>query len=307
MTDKKSDRKPRHVRNTASRACRRSLQSISPSNSHPQTQCPLFSTLPSEIRALIFEFALCQTVDRNRPFQKRNLNCRCNHDHLTHQSTTLLRTCRLVYCETRFIPLQSATHHVFDMSRETYNYPRLQSDRVNYLKHLSSQQGQQLYHLHYTMIVLGRAPLLKYITIAHLHWKRITWTVTTRPWHALASSWRQADTDRDYNFRNMQLPSTCQEVCLELETTAQDSERMPFLTGLFERCMSAGIKRRDGSILTFDNEQSDKFLWKGSEWLATERGIIEYNVSRFFWRSGVPRRQYTHLDHVDCLGTNHKQ
>lgn len=80
------------------RALRRSLAQIEPESSNSQHQSPLFATLPSEVRNLIFEYALCQTIDshRSRP-EPQIARSRPNHERMSAIDTSLLRTCRLVY------------------------------------------------------------------------------------------------------------------------------------------------------------------------------------------------------------------
>jgi hypothetical protein len=129
-----------------SRAMRRALAQITPGNSDPQTQSPLLTVLPSEIRNSIFEYAVCQTINCSRPVSNTSHTHRPGHEYDAHIDTALLRTCRLIYYETRTLPLRSATHHLYEEPSESFN----PLDWDHYLFHLSSQSGQTLHHLHVT-------------------------------------------------------------------------------------------------------------------------------------------------------------
>ena len=70
---------------------------------HHQRQSPLYGKPPRELRALVFHFALQEDFDLTFPY-----HFRCSvfglGDYVSILSMALLRTCRLVYCETRHIP-----------------------------------------------------------------------------------------------------------------------------------------------------------------------------------------------------------
>lgn len=289
MVDKKSTQKPRHVRHTTARATRRSLSTITPSNSAPQSASPLFSVLPSEIRNLIFEYAICQTRDPSRRRPTKSNIYRPGHTHRTHLSTELLRTCRLIYYETHAIPLQSATHHIYHFLRYGDENDINTSENVDhYLYHMSSQQGAYLYHLHYTMSHVGVSQFLKYTRHAHLQWKKITWTVRVSFWSAPFIDPKSISID----LLSVALPSTCQEVNLELEALEEDLQERRSLERHAKDLRMVRVRRKDRESLKFD-ESSRDFTW--------QKENVTYYVIRLCWRSEVPRREYMHLDHLDCL------
>lgn len=94
----KEDRK---ARKTAARKVRRRLADIDPTACHQQRQSPLFGVLPPELRNHIFEMALLRDVDLTRYYRYYHFEFPVKKLHLN-----LFRTCRLVYYETRSIPLQ---------------------------------------------------------------------------------------------------------------------------------------------------------------------------------------------------------
>lgn len=280
------------------RAARRALTQITPENSHPQTQSPLFFVLPSELRLSIFEFAVCQTVDCSRPVSNNSYTHRPGHEHAAHIDTALLRTCRLIYTETRHLPLRSATHHLYQEPRESFN----PSDWDHYLFHLSSQSGYSLYHLHVTK---WRGPFtFDNFLKPHLYWRKLTWTLCASEWTSpgLADHFDVAATLAKAHF-----PITCQEVNLEYESLMKFPKQRRLLRKCAHECKNRQLTRRDGS--TLDLDYSREYAWKGTTWVP-HRGDhhwegdymdAKYHVIRVCWRGKVPKREYMHYDRWDCL------
>jgi hypothetical protein len=84
-----------------------------------QTQCPLYSILPREIRDLIFEYALtdCNAHSLQSLLQR---NAHRSMPRLSKPSTNdiandLLRTCRSIYLETWTLPLSLNPYIVYDL------------------------------------------------------------------------------------------------------------------------------------------------------------------------------------------------
>jgi hypothetical protein len=77
---------------------------------HSQTQSPLFSAIPAEIRNRIFSIALAAYDDQTKPYRPQNWFYRPDWHFHPKISTTLLRTCRRVYLECHLLPLFLNSH-----------------------------------------------------------------------------------------------------------------------------------------------------------------------------------------------------
>lgn len=184
MPQSKALPKERYARQRRNREVRRALASIHPSNCHPQEQCLFFSKLPAEIRLLIYQHALCQTHDRNRPIDVHSISplFRPNHTFYTIVSTSLLRSCRLIYHEAHVLPMRSTTHHFRYLGSTSLLY-----NGSIWLHHMTSQGGADIYHLHDNLIALNVANFSKFL-LPHLKWKKVTWTVPAYMWPPLYDS-----------------------------------------------------------------------------------------------------------------------
>jgi hypothetical protein len=115
------------------------LNDIEPSNSNAQLQSPLFGVLSPELRNIIFELVLQPTVqqgteeevidylkDRYRlvvppilgPDASKEHACRVAQkedkvETRTFFTISLLRTCRMIFGETRFLPILNARQQLF--------------------------------------------------------------------------------------------------------------------------------------------------------------------------------------------------
>ncbi|KAF2640059.1 hypothetical protein P280DRAFT_26612 [Massarina eburnea CBS 473.64] len=296
------DTRPRCERNTHARAIRRGLTEITPTTSHSQDQSPLFATLPSEVRNLIFEYAVCQTPNCSSPVADTSHTNRPGHKYNTQINTALLRTCRLIYYETRAIPLRSTTHHMYEAPSESFN----PLDWDHYLFHLSSQSGHNLHHLHITK---WRSPFTFSDHLnEHLHWRKMTWTLCASEWTP-----RQLMRDRfdvSQSLLSARFPDTCQEVNLEYESLLKFPPQRKLLREVAEQCRQIRLTRRNGTRLDIDMEYSMEYTWEGTTWIPANRGenhwngdydTATYHVVRICWRDKVPERNYMHYDHLDCL------
>lgn len=81
------------------------------SNIHLQTQSPLFSAIPAELRSLIFTYALTDYEDTNHESYDCNTYWyRPGYKAKRRTATELLRTCKRVFQETWFMPFALAEH-----------------------------------------------------------------------------------------------------------------------------------------------------------------------------------------------------
>ncbi|KAJ3758018.1 hypothetical protein EV360DRAFT_83450 [Lentinula raphanica] len=81
---------------------------------HPhQDQSPLFTQIPPEIRNTILLYALLIYEDLSTIYPDDTHYSRPGYRHALRIDPQLLRTCRLVYLETRLLPLDAVDEHVF--------------------------------------------------------------------------------------------------------------------------------------------------------------------------------------------------
>lgn len=268
----------RHARQLAARATRRTLSEITPLNSQPQTQSPLFSTLPPELRNQIFELAVSQFEDRTRPFSANAFWYRPGHHYELRTETSLLRTCRLIYYETSVIPIRSATHY-FYYNRQSYDLPV-----DNYLHHLARKEQDNLYHLHF----FASVPLwdFEYLQkLLHLPFKRVTLSLRHSDW----LGWKR-DTKLWLGRLNHELllPHTCQEFALELETLQRKKNE---LDEIVQRALTWEFQADDGAMLICETDRLVTSSWIGRSDYNNIRceahspgPTISYHVVRLSWR-----------------------
>jgi hypothetical protein len=77
--------------------------------SSPQSQSILFQ-IPPEIRNRIFEYALAETDDPSRPYGRDRSYYRPDEAYHPKSHVSLLQTCKVVYRETRLLPVALAKH-----------------------------------------------------------------------------------------------------------------------------------------------------------------------------------------------------
>ncbi|PVI00112.1 hypothetical protein DM02DRAFT_410336 [Periconia macrospinosa] len=297
-----TDAELRLQRHAISRAKRRALESITPENSHPQRQSLLFTLLPSEIRNLIFMYAVCQDYNTSATLSRDSHRGRPGHRHNACIDTALLRTCRLIYYETRSIPPGSTTHHMWEAPSESFN-PR---DWDHYLFHLSNQIGRDLYHLHVTKWT--QPFIFSWYLRDHLHWKKLTWTLCASEWNYHGMRGQYFDVSE--TLQNTTFPNTCHEVTIEFESlTSFEFQRM-ILRDCAEKCKNIHLTRQDGTALEIDAEKSVEYTWEGKTFKPPVPGADSYagsyvaaiyHVIRLCWRDKVPEREYMRYDRLDCL------
>ncbi|KAL4734669.1 hypothetical protein BDV11DRAFT_174560 [Aspergillus similis] len=94
---------------------------------HHQSQSPLFSTLPPEIRSEIFNYTLSPIEDKTKLYAKETYWARPGYSAPHKTYTELLRTCKRVYAESWFMPFALAEHSFYLVARD-----RAPSTRTNW-------------------------------------------------------------------------------------------------------------------------------------------------------------------------------
>jgi hypothetical protein len=322
--DKKSKQKPRHIRHAQVRVIRRSLASINPETSHPQNQSPLFSTLPSEIRNLIFQYAVCQQYDISVKTFKDAVACRPGHVFRTEIHTELLRACRLIYYEARMIPILSATHHIF------FNHygPPTPDDLGGYLFHMGSQQIKNLYHLHVIMTFMEEYRLDRFLKDNKFMWKRITWTMRTSFWSRCFRRRIAKENGFKALLPSYPLPASCTEVTIEVEfllegdheseasNAEEDEPKATLAIRVAAALRGEKLIRTDGVELQLDDKAYLAYTWQGKPLSVISSEItmrrffdpympVTYHVIRLCWMAvdGENKRENSRYDHVQCLNS----
>ncbi|ORY69795.1 uncharacterized protein BCR38DRAFT_420098 [Pseudomassariella vexata] len=75
-----------------------------------QSSSVLFSTIPSEIRSYIFEYAFIPDDDFTKPYPVDRFYSRPGHRYHPKTNLALLQTCKRVFQEARVLPVACATH-----------------------------------------------------------------------------------------------------------------------------------------------------------------------------------------------------
>ena len=75
-----------------------------------QDQCPLFNTIPSEIRTRIFELACTESDNLAAPFKPGRVYFRPDYKYRQKADIALLQTCKRIFNETRFMPVSEVWH-----------------------------------------------------------------------------------------------------------------------------------------------------------------------------------------------------
>jgi hypothetical protein len=87
---------------------KKKLENLEMKDCNPQLHSPLFNKIPPEIRNHIFDLAVAETNGK-RAIARDAFWYRPDFTHHTYVDTALLRTCRLIYLETRALPTLNVT------------------------------------------------------------------------------------------------------------------------------------------------------------------------------------------------------
>ncbi|KAF2110396.1 hypothetical protein BDV96DRAFT_651041 [Lophiotrema nucula] len=136
-----------------------SKTAVDTNSAHNQLQSPLFGKLPAEIRNEIFELALQEYEDPERPYEKDTYYTRPGFTGRKRIDVALMQTCKLAYAEARMVPFKSLelSFYLGNSSRVPGEYRRngpprrgAGSDCHEALgnEHLSMEQWSAIKHVH---------------------------------------------------------------------------------------------------------------------------------------------------------------
>ncbi|KAH7877114.1 uncharacterized protein C8R40DRAFT_1068316 [Lentinula edodes] len=243
------------------------------SNHNTQEHSPLFNQIPPEIRNTIFLYALLSYEDLSTVYPEDEHYSRPDYRHTSRIDPRILQTCRLIYLESRFLPVM-ATEHVFWCHRAppgiTYasnpleyfaRFTEEQKNRVDRV-HFFTQQ----YYLEGDFPEICKLPSMRprslKITLRHGDW---WWWEDNHPLH-LNDVW---STGSDYSTR-------LEEVILELETMERDKEQ---IYAIAERIKKYTHTLNNGKTLSTAGNPIVKKEWMGPSRLSD----LYYDKARDKW------------------------
>ncbi|KAI8722426.1 hypothetical protein NCS52_00386500 [Fusarium sp. LHS14.1] len=264
---------------------------------NPQSGSPLFKLLPAEVRNQIFALALTDYEDPSPDNHYDNNTCFTRPSYFAPRKTdtTLLRTCRAVYRECRFLPFM-LTEQLHWLSFDERAPPEYDVDTaVDKLhataKEIAQQMGQEQVQIEGIrafpqMFKLEAGDLEMLLGTPYMDPKRLTVTIRHADW------WYWED-DAPLRFEGTWirdvsdvLSPSLNEICIEMETLERKKRQVDRLAKMMiERWF---FKKRDGTVLVADTEGSTRqesrwrgtSRWHNKRWVRdeTEQGVIDYYI-----------------------------
>lgn len=266
---------------------------------NPQAECPLFQTLPGEIRNHIFRYTLTEYEDKDLVYEDKTPYKRPEFAAPRKIDTALLSTCKRVYQEGWYLPWSTAEHVFFLAWRGR------RPDRVTSIPKMKKAcqivqavQGTnetasvsvyaQLCNLEYgreLSNILGIPylnPSSVCVTIRHTDW----WNWETDTPLAIGSTW----------VNSCRLPDSTLAMRMQLESTMRRKDQIDDIAGqMIEKWT---FRREDGTLLRATQEDvsvqtwTGKSTWEGARWVRDESrpGEIDYYVKTVVWKPVPPEQ-----------------
>ncbi|KAF2727400.1 hypothetical protein EJ04DRAFT_517272 [Polyplosphaeria fusca] len=245
---------------------------------HAQTQSPLFSAIPAEIRNEIFDLALREYQDPEKPYNRYTYYTRPGSFAQTRVDFALLQTCKRIFKETMPIPLKNLEARFYlgihsERVPPDYAYQREYPDEAGFQicskkrkQELSSKQWAAIQHINITaqLIALrescirqlfadrsGLAPKVVTITIRYTDW----WYWENN--HPLNLS--------GVHMRGISFPNSVERIVMQLETReGKRKELEQVIADLFARPEVNKYSVTDGRDLMLSEEIGVKeWQWDG--------------------------------------------
>ncbi|KAF9077065.1 hypothetical protein BDP27DRAFT_1313068 [Rhodocollybia butyracea] len=181
-----------------------------------QDQCPLFDRIPAEVRNIIFIYALLSYEDLSVRFPDDAHYSRPEYRHASRIDPRLLQACRLIYLETRFLPVM-ADEHVFC---------RYASNPAQYFARLSEEQKDHVDRVHFfTQQYYLEGEFPRICALPNMRPRSLKVTLRHGDWW----NWESNNPLRLKDGWTVGLKNSkrLQEVILELETMERDKEQPP--------------------------------------------------------------------------------
>ncbi|KAI6765540.1 hypothetical protein HG530_006610 [Fusarium avenaceum] len=264
---------------------------------NPQTQCPLFCTLPAEVRDEIFSYVLTDHPDPNPTKQFKETTCYTRPSYLAHQltDTRLLRTCRAIYRETWFKPyvLREHTRWASSGDRAPPRGMGMATGRrlVQTLKRIAKQLGQENVEIERLrvfaqMYKLDEGDLATILRTPYLAPRAVTLTIRHTDW------WFWEDDDplvfhgKWLTDVGMAMTASTNVFRIELESLERKKDQVNKIAD--QMAKEWFIKRSDGVVLYADvsgksrkvDRWSGSSIWHGRRWIRdeTEPNRLDYYI-----------------------------
>lgn len=274
-----------------------------------QLASPLFSTLPRELRDLIWAYATAPYEDPDQKFEGNEYYCRPGHTARLKTDTNLLFTCRRIWLEANAMPMLQAEHSFY------YHRAAPDARSPQWMSKLTSHNRQNFGHLHLfaqmylieplndrsgslrnyflqTPVVPGDfQPRVLHVTLRHTDW----WHWENEAPLRLKDGWIRGLLD------SPDLRST-ETLLLELETLDYKvSQLEPILEQIkqiesreMETHLLDGQPLKTRFVLT---EQQHKYNWEGPANINNQdfspyagKSSLKYHVVTLRWELKFPQR-----------------
>ncbi|KAJ3466943.1 hypothetical protein MRS44_004507 [Fusarium solani] len=264
---------------------------------NPQSGSPLFRLLPAEVRNQIFALALTDYEDPSPDNHYDDNTCFTRPSYFAPRrtDTTLLRTCRAVYRECRFLPFM-LTEQLHWLSFDERAPPEYDVNTAVDKLHatameIAQQMGQEQVQIEGIrafpqMFKLEGGELGSLLRSPYMDPKRLTITIRHADW------WNWED-DAPLRFESSwisdvsdELSPSLNEICIEMETLERKKRQVDRIAKMMiERWF---FKKLDGTVLVADTEGSTRqesrwrgtSRWHNKRWIRdeTEEGVIDYYI-----------------------------
>ncbi|KAK4494680.1 hypothetical protein PRZ48_014036 [Zasmidium cellare] len=295
---------------------------------HEQTQCPLFSMLPQELRLLIFELATAPFDDPDCEFAPTEYYYRLCQTARPRTDTALLLTCRRIWLESNAMPMQLATQHFY------FHRGAPGKRDTDWMSRLTKHNRENFGHLEYFVNADGRVshtvgdidrittkagrlhsfwignhdrtqrfhtfrPRTFHVTVRHTDWRG--WDSDEPLW--LNYDWVQVLLD-SYDLRNIET------LKLELETLDYKSEQLrPILQRIhamdsreIESHLVEGRPVKTKFLLT---QPDETYTWEGPTNIAnktypqySQMDKLRYHVTTVTWTLRFPDIPNANANHL---------
>ena len=287
---------------------------------HPQNQCPLFSTLPRELREIIWAFAASSVEDKDNKYSTNEYYYRPGHTARFKTYTDLLLTCRRVWLEAHAYPMLQAEHcfwyyraapdarssewmaKLTRLNRQNFGHLHLFA-QMYAIEGLRSDRGALRNYFLKTPQESGDfQPRLLHVTIRHTDWWDWEYEAPLR----LQDRFVQALLDTE------DLRST-QYLKLELETL---DYKMKQLLPIVERLKRLESKEFDTHVISGQPART-KFIMtdrpKTHEWVGpvnidgedfepyADKKQLNYVVVTLTWQLHFPQFPHAHIPHLRLM------
>ncbi|KAF9009173.1 hypothetical protein BDZ89DRAFT_1078673, partial [Hymenopellis radicata] len=239
---------------------------------NPQLASPLFASIPPEIRNYIFRLALRSAYDLEQPYSGHTYYYRPGFRYAQIISTALLRTCKLIYAETRLLPWLMKPH-VFWCYRGPPNASHAPEQYFDALRpHQRESVGcvqifAQSWWLegHFPKLCASPSVCMRSlrITLRNSDW----WYWEHNQMLSLKDEWT----------RNIGKIQGLEDMQLELEVVQRDYEQ---LMAIVRRVLTWRIELYDGRLLTTEGNPLQEERWLGTSDPEPASGLTFDNVAQ---------------------------